>query len=351
MRTDRLPVPGDTPGSGFELVVHRFEGRDPAAPSAYLQAALHGEEVPGTAALHRLIPRLAEAEGAGRLAGSVTVVPYANPVGLGQSMLGDPSGRFFHANRTNFNRAFPRLARPDAGLLPPDGALGGVDARLKARLLALSLGHELVLDLHCDDEGPTYLYVASPFWPGLSDLAACLGAAAVLVWSEGSDGAFEEAAAWPHEYEVGTPAHDRRAVTTVEFRGIADVSPDLAEADAEGLYRFLVARGTVLDPDGAPPAPYAGPVVPLENVEMVRSPAGGAVLYHVRPGDAVTAGDLLAEVLERPGEAGGAVAVMAPQDGIVLTRRSRRVLRRGDDVLKLLGKARSSTAAPGTLES
>ncbi|WP_396333107.1 hypothetical protein [Burkholderia anthina] len=43
----------------------------------------------------------------GRFAGTVTVVPYANPIGLSQRLFGLVVGRFDFENGENFNRNFP----------------------------------------------------------------------------------------------------------------------------------------------------------------------------------------------------------------------------------------------------
>ena len=345
-------IRGETPGSEWRLSVLRFGGTDAEAPSAYLQAALHGNEIPGVAAIHMLIPRLVAAEAEGRIRGRITVVPHANPIGAGQFLFGEHMGRFAAGSRTNFNRDFPLLDGPDTGGLPDDDAPLAAEVRLKARLLKLSVGHDLVLDLHCDDESVSYLYIPKPLWPHMSDLAAALGSAAVLVWDTTSDAAFDEASVHPY---VALPPDDagwtRRAVTTVEFRGMADVSAELADFDADGLYRFLVARGTIVDEDLPPLPAWTGLAAPQDHVEMVRAPAGGAILYHVGPGDRVDAGDLLATILVAPGEEQGAVQVRAPQGGYVLTRRSRRFTPAGGDLLKLIGSKRSAGARPGALES
>ena len=74
------------------------------------------------------------------------------------------------------------------------------------------------------------------------------------------------------------------------------------------------------------PAPFTGVVAPLANVEMVKTPKAGAVLYDVRPGDRVKEGDRLATIVHAPGEADGALEIFAPQSGYVLTRRSTRAL-------------------------
>lgn len=346
--TDRLL--GDTPGTSFDLRILRFSGTDPAAPKAYLQAALHGGEVPGTVALHRLVPMLQAAEASGRLRGDITVVPYANPIGLGQVMFGDAHGRFAFGSRVNFNREFPLRTRRDAPLPALDAPILA-EKRLKAHLLRLSAEADIVLDLHCDDEGLPYLYVARKLWPMMADLAADLPAQAVLLWEDTADGAFEEAAFAPHAgLPDGDPAFGRLVVSTVELRGIADVSPTTAAQDAEGLLRFLTRRGVVDGPVAPMPA-FSGPVTPLGHVEMVRAPVGGAILYDVTPGDLVVAGARLCTILPAPGEEGGAVEVHAPQDGMILTRRSRRVARPGEDLVKLLGSRPSATAGSGSLEA
>jgi Predicted deacylase len=345
-------IAGETPGLDYHLVIHEFAGRSESAASAYLQAALHAGERPGVAALHYLMPMLAKAEEEGRLAGRVTVVPQANPVGMAQHLMGDHFGRFSLATRTNFNRDFP--VPDEAGVTPWEGPEAPVFAerRLKSRLLEIAVDHALVLDLHCDDESAQYLYIPDALWPALADLAACLSCRAVLRWTGMPERAFEEAI-YAHIRHQAGPDGDisHRCTTTVELRGQGDVDPDLAMADARGIYAFLVLRGVIEDETVSAPAPVADFVsVPITHVEMMQAPDGGTLLYHVRPGDRVKAGDLVAELLVRPGEPDGAIELRAPQDGLVLTRRMRRFVRRGDDVAKIVGVTRSATAKDGTLE-
>ncbi len=353
MQTQIDAIAGDTPGTSHSLVVHHFAGTDASAPKAYLQAALHGAERPGVAALHYLMPMLAAAERNNRLRGDVTIVPQANPIAASQHMMSQHMGRFAFGTRVNFNREFP-VPGPD-GVVPLDRPDAPVFAerRLKSRLLDLASGADIVLDLHCDDEGLSYLYVADALWPGLADLARCLQAEAVIRWHAMPDRAFEEAVfARMCTDAGGAAALGRRCVTTVEFRGEADVDPSLARTDALGLYCFLAGRGVIDDPQPATLALAPDfPAAPISHVEMIHAPAGGTLLFHVRPGDRVTEGDLLAEILVRPGEDGGTVTVHAPQAGLILTRRSRRFIRTGDDLIKLVGVAPSASARDGTLEA
>lgn len=340
-------VRGDTPGHEWQVPVLRVRGaRADGAPSAYLQAALHGDELPGVATMHVLAERLRAAEARGDVLGDVTLVPVANPIGMSQFLYGAHMGRYDLGTRTNFNREHPVLDRPDTARLIGDGAPATADERLKARLVALALSAEIVLDLHCDEQSLPYLYIHAALWPAMADLAAAMATDAVLTWDGDGGRAFEEAALAPH---LSDPAGlSRRAVSTVELRGRLDVSQDYAEADAGGLMRFLAGRGVIAG--AGPAADWAGPVAPLEWVEMVRAPSGGVVVYAAAPGDEIAEGELVATILARPGEADGAIAVHAPQSGLLLSRRDHRVVRPGDDLLKIVGSRPSPTAKPGPLE-
>ena len=243
---------GDVDGVSYTFPVYRFDGSDPAAQSVYIQAALHGDELPGVVAIDALMPRLLAAEREGRLRGNMTVVPMANPIGRSQYLFGDRQGRFHLGTRTNFNRDFPLLATPDALPTDSDEPTRRADQRLKSRLIELSMGHDIVLDLHCDDEGVPYFYVPKALWPGMADCAAAMGMQAVILWDGDCGAAFDQASIDP--YLNGPPEIarlDRRVVATVELRGEADVYPELAASDAEGLYRLLVTRGIIEDSGAA----------------------------------------------------------------------------------------------------
>ncbi|MCX8995700.1 succinylglutamate desuccinylase/aspartoacylase family protein [Rhizobiaceae bacterium BDR2-2] len=350
MDVSDLVIDGDTPGVAWRLPVFRFSGTVPAAPSVYIQAALHAGELPGTALAHFLLGALAEAEARGAIRGDITVVPHANPIGLAQSHFGEMQGRFDLGSRTNFNRDFPLVPLSGRdGLLENLGTFSAVE-RLKRHVLHTALGADLVLDLHCDDESLQYAYLHSVFWPGAADLAEALDMDAVFL-SDGASTAFEEAVA--HAFRMDAP-HDGlpagRLAVTVELRGLADVDRDTAKRDAAGLLRFLAMRGVVAAEAGSPHS-FDGPVLPLDWVEMIRAPEAGTVLFHRRVGDRVKAGDGLATIIARPGFADGEVTLHAPQDGLVVTRVSRRYVRRNGDLMKIACAGPSARQRPpGTLE-
>lgn len=351
MERSEIIVSGDTQGVEWRLPVFRFKGSEPAAPSVYIQAALHAGELPGTALLHFLLERLRAADAEGVIRGDITIVPQANPIGLAQTHFGEMQGRFDLGSRTNFNRDFPLVALAERETLVAD--LDGRNAvdRLKRTLLHMALGADLVLDLHCDDESVQYAYVDAAFWPEAADLAGALGMQAVFI-SDGKSTAFEEAVGHAFRRQGGETLQrvPGRLAVTVELRGTRDVYPAMARKDAEGLWRFLAGRGVVADGDAAPAA-FLGPAVPLDNIEMVRAPEPGTVLFHRDVGERVKKGDLLATLITKPGMADGTLEVRAGHDGLIATRTSARFARRGADLMKLACDAPVCTERkPGTLE-
>jgi hypothetical protein len=351
MDVREIVIEGDTPGIAWRLPVLHFAGADPNAPTIYIQAALHAGELPGTALLHFLCERLRRAEAEGAILSDITIVPHANPIGAAQSHFGELQGRFDLGSRTNFNRDFPLLSLRDRAMLVEDLDRYSAIDRMKRQLMHMALGADLVIDLHCDDESLQYAYIDEAFWPEAADLAAALDMRAVLL-SDGESSAFEEAVsfAWKHEVpgEKKTSLPGRLSVT-VELRGTRDVYPEMAKKDADGLWRFLAHRGAVKD-DIVVPA-FAGPAIPLDNIEMIRAPRAGTVLFHRNIGERVVEGDLLATIITAPGMANSTIEVLAPQAGLIVTRVSDRLVRRRGDLMKL-GADRPSTAGrkPGTLE-
>src|SRR5262249_55515850 len=153
----------------------------------------------------------------------------------------------------------------------------------------------------------------------------------------GESSAFEEAVSFAWKYEV---PGERKATlpgklsVTLELRGRRDVDPDVAEKDAEGLLQFLIARGVVSGDTGRDAA-FSGPAVPLDNVEIVRAAQGGTVLFHRNIGARISEGELVATIVTRPGFVEGDVEIRAPQDGLLLTRTSDRLVRRRGDLMKI----------------
>ncbi len=352
MDVSEIIIPGDTPGIEWRLPVIRFKGSDAAAPKVYIQAALHANELPGTALAHFLCGMLRQAESAGRIAGDITLVPQANPIGAAQSHFGELQGRFDLGSRTNFNRDFPLISVLDRPELVDELDKYPATDRLKRELIHMALGADLVLDLHCDDESLQYAYIDEAFWPEAADLAGALDMQAVLL-SDGESSAFEEAVGFAWKYEAPGERKTKfpgKLSVTVELRGWRDVYSGTAEKDARGLLQFLIGRGVVIG-EAAAAATFSGPAVPLDNVEILRAPEGGTVLFHRTIGERVQEGELLATIVTRPGFVEGDIDIRAPQDGLLLTRISDRLVRRRGDLMKIAADRPSKAARKaGTLE-
>jgi len=91
-RMETIGLRSSSPGTARSLSLHRI-GASGGRPKAYLQAGLHANEIPGLLILHHLLDALLRADRDGRVAGEVLLVPYANPIGLAETVLGNPMGR------------------------------------------------------------------------------------------------------------------------------------------------------------------------------------------------------------------------------------------------------------------
>jgi uncharacterized protein len=363
-RIEHVELPTLSPGTRQRITVHRF-GPPRGRPKAYLQAGLHADEIPGTLVLSHLLPHLEAAGAARALRGEIVVVPCCNPSGLGQVVSGALLGRYELAGGGNFNRGWPELGPAVAAELAPRlgddptgnlaavragaqravaalPATGGLEAWRRA-LLGLAVDADLVLDLHCDSDALVHLYTTPEGWPVVRELAAELGSAAQLLATESGDQPFDEvfSGLWrilAAEHPGRWPASAAPVSATVELRGTADVAPDLAEADARALLRFLTRRGLLAGEPGPLPA-LRREASPLEATELLRSPRAGILAYAVGTGDEVARGALVARVIDPADDdpLASAVELRAGTDGLVLTRQLERWTRPGAQVAKIVG--------------
>ena len=335
----------------YRLPVIRYRGKSGGRPGAYLQAALHAEEQPGVAAIHELTRLLDRTEAEGRLLRDITLVPYANPLGLHQAVDGRVMGRFHLGSGVNFNRAFPLPAinqggNQGTGKQAEPTATPRTDQALKATLVKLAAGHDVILDLHCDKEAALYAYCHAELWPSARDLAARLGVAAVMLWSGPEEGgaAFEEAVTIDR---LPATAAKPFLSATVELRGQSDVDPALARADALALYALLADRGMLSDPAVPLRPAWQGPAVRQDHVLNVSAPALGTLLFECPVGARVSEGQLLARILASPGDPAGEIEIRAPAAGLLLIRARERLARPGETVVTLITDRPAKGAAVG----
>jgi hypothetical protein len=268
----------------------------------------------------------------GRLKGCVTLVPQANPFGIGQFRQGKLLGRFHEASGQNFNRAFDHslaMERPASNL-----------AQWQKSLVQLAADADLVLDLHTDDEALPYLYIHRSFWPeqGLA-LAAALQVDVVIVWEDGGDGSFEETL-------INHAAPQLAA--TVELRGQSDVSDALAQQDADGLWAWLCINGVV--DELAAISEWQGDAVDMGCMETVLAPRAGVLVFEKSLGDPVEEGERFARIIGRPGDPDTEVTLHAAQTGRMVTRHRERLVAQGAVVAKFTGTRLSDSYSGGVLD-
>jgi uncharacterized protein len=360
MRAHRHPLLNGPLGTAREVVSFHYGPAD-SGRKVYVQASLHADELPGMLVAHHLRQRLLALEAQGALRGEVVVVPVANPIGMAQSVLHHPQGRFELTSGENFNRHYAALLAP--ALKRVEGALGDDEAgntrvirgalreavaevvagtelaSLRKTLLGLACDAEVVLDLHCDCESVLHLYTGTPLWPQAEPLARCLGAQATLLATESGDNPFDEACSqtwWQlaEHFKGRHPVAMGCLSVTVELRGEVEVSHPQAERDADGLIAFLQHRGIVAG-EAPPLPPLLRPATPLAGSESVATPVSGVVVFLRQPGDLIGVGDTVAEIVDPL--ASTVTALKSRTAGVMYARETKRYVNAGASVCKIAG--------------
>ena len=383
MQIQTLNLVSASPGQRLSIPVFRFGAAAPdvAAPvvaaisdepgaagkpplKAMIQAALHADEVPAMLVAQALRHKLAALDAAGQVIGEVVLVPYANPMGLGQQVLGQHQGRFDLRDGINFNRNVPDLS--DSVNAALQGRLGEDAARnvalvrealrqaaaalsanhpaedLKIQLLRLAVDADVVLDMHCDSQAALHLYALTPQADLAIELGTLMGARAILLATESGGSPFDEACSRPW-LEVQLQHPDKPVPlacfsTTIELRGEADTGHEMAAADADAIIEFLRRRGLIAGAAAVLP-PTLCEATPLSGSEPIVAPHAGVVVFRCEPGTRLNAGDVVADIVSV--DTGEVTAVRALSSGVLYARIATRWATAG----KRLGKVAGSTLA------
>ena len=348
------------PGVIRQLHSFHFGPRDQG--KVYIQASLHADELPGMLVAWHLKQRLAELHQQGLLRREITLVPVANPVGLEQVMLDAPLGRFELQSGENFNRNFVDLSdsigdQVEAHLsqdpahnaalirehlrrsLEAHPALTPLQSQRLA-LQRLACDAEIVLDLHCDFEAVEHLYTTPEAWPQVEPLARYLGARASLLATDSGGQSFDECFSllwWQLQQRLGKrfPIPQGSLSVTVELRGQADVSHELARKDCQAILDFLTHAGVIEGQARALP-PLLQPATPLAAVEPLMAPAGGLLVFHAKPGQYLEPGQLVAEVIDPLNDR--VIPIRNGQAGLLYARSVRRMATAGMVVAHVAGE-------------
>ncbi|WP_276273222.1 succinylglutamate desuccinylase/aspartoacylase family protein [Haloarcula litorea] len=253
-------------GASVTVTVHRYDGG--TGPTVYVQAAQHGIELNGPAALRRLHDRLVDAE----LAGTVVVVPVVNSLAFDHRSYMTPAE--YDVMNPNFNRVWPGDDE------------GSLQERLAAALWDLVTGADAAVDLHT---GTADMLEHVRFRTDDSTarrLGEAFGTEYLLTDAPDGDddsGTFRAAAA-----RAGIPA------ITAELANSRRVAHSAVETGVEGVRNVLREVGVL---DGRPtPAPDRTRL--RDDPDATVATASG--LFEPRPdvavGDRVAAGEELGAV-------------------------------------------------------
>lgn len=353
-----FPLPADAQGQRHVVTAFRY-GKAGSGAKAYLQAGLHADEFPGMFALHRLRPLLEQAAHSDRIRGEILILPQANPLGLTQHPEGFLYGRKDSASGENFNRNYVDLVDllPDLPLGPDadanvaiiraamrsvlDGLTpGSALEALRLRLMLLAHDADLVLDLHADNQALPHVYLGSPLWPEAQDIAAEIGARAVLLAEVSGGNPFDEALSGPWwalaRRHPGHPIPPACLAATLEMGSNDDVDATLAEAQAQALYRILARRGFI-ETEALPALPpLSCTATELTAMAQVKAPATGLVVYHAALGDNIARGQKIATILD---PLGTETPVLAETSGCLFARHSQPYGWPGKFIAKIAGAA------------
>lgn len=346
-------------GCQREITSYHFNGT--TDQHIYIQASLHADELPGMVVAWYLKHQLAALETGGALRASVTLVPVANPIGLGQYSHGSHLGRFDMISGQDFNRQYPvfgpqiiheledklgndehenkRLIRQTLYRHLADVAPETELESQRLILMQLAASADIMLDLHCDWEAVAHLYTVPQGWPVVEPLARYLGSETQLLAEISGGEPFDEAC-----YEVWATLRrhfaDRFPVplglipVTVELRGVREVSDEQAQADATAIIHFLTQAGYIAGkaPD-LPPLRY--PATPLAGCEYISAPQSGVILHHRQVGDWIRKGDIIADILDPLSDK--RTPLKATTDGVLYARHWMRFAARGMLVARIAG--------------
>jgi hypothetical protein len=348
------------PGTQRELVSLHFG--QPGGQKAYIQASLHADELPGMLVAHHLRGLLSALDADGRITGEIVLVPMANPIGLSQHLLQMHEGRFELNSGENFNRHYPdqiaSVAAAVEGQLGPDASANVALLRralkaavqaspaetelqsLRRTLMALSCDADIVLDLHCDAQALMHLYTETPCWPACEPLARFLRSRVTLLAQDSGDSPFDEACSqvwwkWDRHFGGRFPIPQACLSVTVELRGAADVTHELAAADARHIVDFLQWRGLIAGDKPALPE-AVGDARPLAGSMPIKSETAGVLTFLKEVGAEVRAGEVLAHVID-PLTA-EVTELKSPVDGLLFARDFLRFATAGMRVAKVAGR-------------
>ncbi|HEX7910967.1 MAG TPA: succinylglutamate desuccinylase/aspartoacylase family protein [Paraburkholderia sp.] len=322
MNRQSIPLLSPAIGTHRELVSFHF-GPANNGQKIYIQSSLHADETPAMLTTVLLKRRLLELEEQGALNAEIVLVPVANPVGLGQTVLGQFLGRFDLGSGKNFNRHFLQFSKIVERAKEVLGSDAAENVRIVRRLIAdelaaqrpltefeslqlamlkLSFDADVIIDLHCSLEAAMHLYTSEAAWPEFEPLSRYLGAQASLLATNSGGESFDETHSllwWKLQQEMpaGKPVPNGAIAVTVECRGQRDVSYEVAQEDADAIVDYLVWRKAIRREVRDLP-PLLSPATPLAGSEQFYAPVSGILVHRAKIGETIRVGQALFDIVD-----------------------------------------------------
>lgn len=273
-----------------------------SGPTFWFTANIHGDELTGMAAIHDIVkPALLE-----NLRGTVVAIPSLNPAGLRTTR------RVPYFESSDPNRSFPGYISPSIDPTtaerekhPPSI----YDEAMERLFITIKETADFLVDLHCYglqaasftirdrvlyyDEADKY--EADELYRRMDELCTAFG---LPVVNESEARRYVDSRL--HRSTSGAALNEARIpAITVELGLIGGVDPDALSAGRTGMLNALRWAGML-------PGIYEKitsvpvPVVPFgtRRENSPRAQASGILRYHVKPGDIVSEGDLLATLTD-----------------------------------------------------
>ncbi len=343
MALTRLTLPAANAGQHTVINVHHFGPEN--GQKVYIQAGLHADEHPGLLVAQHLLERLSALETNHQLNAHFVVVPYANPIGLKQRSFGKVVGRCDWHTGQNFNRGMAldrdAFTAKFAAQFSSDAAANDLRMRTLLRemvdqrsagfeveslhklLLSQSIDAHYVIDLHCDVVALPHVFYGSHQPDEGRLLARCLNFPVCLEEDVTGTVAFDATHTQPwvltQQHLTDTAFAQPCFAATVELRGNADVSDELAKQDCDGLLAFFAAKNLISGLPVAQPSTVTQTTIAVEQVKLINATAPGIVTYHCQLNDHVRRGDNIADIVLLDEPMPTRVAIIAPCDGLVFS--------------------------------
>lgn len=306
-----LEIGERTDRSRIALPIIQFKGA--AAPSVFIGAGIHGDELTGQASLWRLYDYLEGKD----VHGTITIMPALNPDGLNFNVRGIPG------------------ADVDLNRLYPGKADGYMTERITAKIWEIASKHDVIIDLHT--MGPSVPMVLIDAVTGelkekMENLATATG---LTVLEELSTEAYVLQNLGASLGGVATAM--KIPNITIELGGWKGIDWGSVEAGYLAMRNVLVDMGMV---EGIPTRITSSIVIREKGYrrEDVLSEKGGFIEYTVKMGDKVKKGEVLAKVRDVFGDV--VEEVKMPEDGYMISENSAHVSQTGGGIATIAVKVK-----------